>query len=416
MNIAIVGGGLAGLTVAHGLHSHHEITIFEAEETAGGSVRSVELTHQGHKLRFDMGFTLYNDWSYPLLYELLNQLQIEGRSVPMGFSVSGPHLDYSATLDNGTFQLEKKLFKPQLWGLASDIKAFQQKARKILAFPGSGRDITLGEYLEQHKFSAKFRDLFILPLGALYATIPPEELLHTRLEFFLKFLDNYGMLSPGEQPQWLAIDGGSKTFIHRFTKPFSAQIRTRTPILKVIRSQEGIEIHPRGETPQYFDRVIMAVPADEALRLLETPTEAEQNILSKFHYQKNLAILHNDPNYLPQKSLPHAIWHFHLPTQKKTPLSYSQNMNLVQPSGTPATYWVTHQSAKEPGPTQSLKKVVFPHFIPNIASHEGQLRFNEINNQKHTFYAGAYWYGGFAEDAIRSGQRVLDSLRQQIRL
>ncbi|MCP6423439.1 FAD-dependent oxidoreductase, partial [Klebsiella pneumoniae] len=36
MRIAIVGTGVAGLTCAHLLHPHHEVTVFEAAPRPGG--------------------------------------------------------------------------------------------------------------------------------------------------------------------------------------------------------------------------------------------------------------------------------------------------------------------------------------------------------------------------------------------
>ena len=41
MNIAIIGSGIAGLTVAHHLHPEHEITVYEKEDHIGGHVHTL---------------------------------------------------------------------------------------------------------------------------------------------------------------------------------------------------------------------------------------------------------------------------------------------------------------------------------------------------------------------------------------
>src|SRR3984957_12442282 len=41
--IAVVGGGIAGLTAAHYLSAGHDVTLFESETTAGGKIRSQQL-------------------------------------------------------------------------------------------------------------------------------------------------------------------------------------------------------------------------------------------------------------------------------------------------------------------------------------------------------------------------------------
>ena len=41
-----------------------------------------------------------------------------------------------------------------------------------------------------------------------------------------------------------------------------------------------------------FDKLVLATHADQALSLIDKPTEDEQNLLSTFKYSKNLAVLH----------------------------------------------------------------------------------------------------------------------------
>ena len=43
-----------------------------------------------------------------------------------------------------------------------------------------------------------------------------------------------------------------------------------------------------------YDKVVLATHADEALSLIENPTDNEKKILSNFQYKKNLAVIHTD--------------------------------------------------------------------------------------------------------------------------
>ena len=47
MRIAIVGSGIAGLTVAHRLHREHDITVFEAADWIGGHTHTVDVVWAG---------------------------------------------------------------------------------------------------------------------------------------------------------------------------------------------------------------------------------------------------------------------------------------------------------------------------------------------------------------------------------
>ena len=43
MKIAIIGGGISGLTVAHLLHEEHDLTLFEANDYVGGHTHTHEI-------------------------------------------------------------------------------------------------------------------------------------------------------------------------------------------------------------------------------------------------------------------------------------------------------------------------------------------------------------------------------------
>ncbi len=49
-----------------------------------------------------------------------------------------------------------------------------------------------------------------------------------------------------------------------------------------------------------YDKVVLATHADEALNLIENPTEDEKNILSNFSYKENIAYIHTDQRAMPK--------------------------------------------------------------------------------------------------------------------
>ena len=68
-------------------------------------------------------------------------------------------------------------------------------------------------------------------------------------------------------------------------------------INKIKRTSNGVKIY-YGDNDEFFDydKVVLATHADEALSLIENPSENEKNILSNFHYKNNLAVIHTDEN------------------------------------------------------------------------------------------------------------------------
>ena len=76
MEIAIISGGISGLTTAHLLCGGHEITLFEANDYLGGHTNTPDVTHEGVQYALDTGFIVFNERTYPNFIKLLDRLGI----------------------------------------------------------------------------------------------------------------------------------------------------------------------------------------------------------------------------------------------------------------------------------------------------------------------------------------------------
>ena len=75
MNIAIIGGGLTGLTAAYELLKHgHQVTVFESEKTLGGLAGSLKMPHWNWSLEYFYHHFFTNDKA---LISLANELGLE---------------------------------------------------------------------------------------------------------------------------------------------------------------------------------------------------------------------------------------------------------------------------------------------------------------------------------------------------
>ena len=93
--IAIVGGGISGLTVAERLSEQFEITLFEQNDYLGGHTQTHQLEIEGCSRGIDTGFIVYNDRTYPNFMALLARLGCEGQPTEMSFSLKRPNLEYN---------------------------------------------------------------------------------------------------------------------------------------------------------------------------------------------------------------------------------------------------------------------------------------------------------------------------------
>jgi predicted NAD/FAD-binding protein len=78
MRIAVIGGGISGLSAAWMLSQQHEVTVFEAERQPGGHSRTIQFRLDDRDYSIDVGFIVWNDRTYPLFMELLRLLDVAG--------------------------------------------------------------------------------------------------------------------------------------------------------------------------------------------------------------------------------------------------------------------------------------------------------------------------------------------------
>ena len=81
--VAVVGSGISGLSVAHGLAGHARVTLFEAGGYFGGHTHTVDVHLDGVTHGVDTGFLVLNERTYPNLLRLFDELRNQPR--PLGF-------------------------------------------------------------------------------------------------------------------------------------------------------------------------------------------------------------------------------------------------------------------------------------------------------------------------------------------
>ena len=87
LNIAIIGGGIAGNTLAYYLHKQHQITLYEANDYLGGHTHTHQIYIAGETHAVDTGFIVFNDKTYPEFERMLKEAGVAWRDSQMSFSV-----------------------------------------------------------------------------------------------------------------------------------------------------------------------------------------------------------------------------------------------------------------------------------------------------------------------------------------
>ncbi|MDF1553679.1 MAG: FAD-dependent oxidoreductase, partial [Deferrisomatales bacterium] len=151
LSIAVVGGGVAGITAAYLLQRRHAVTIYERNDYVGGHTHTIEIPGGPDPgLPVDTGFIVLNDRTYPLFNRLLQKLGVGVRDTEMSFSFqsAATGLEYAGTGLNGLFAQRRNLWRPSHWRLLYEIVRFCHKARFDLEIGGLAH-LTLQEYVDR---------------------------------------------------------------------------------------------------------------------------------------------------------------------------------------------------------------------------------------------------------------------------
>ena len=290
--------------------------------------------------------------------------------------------------------------------MIKDILRFNSVAKSKL--DGLDESMTIKEFLKQNKFSKYFIENYIIPMGAAIWSTAAEKTIEMPALFYIRFFQNHGLLQINNRPQWWVIKGGSKSYIEKIKEGFEKQIRLSTPVKKIIRHNNEVEVcfGKNGERSNKFDKVIIATHSDQALQILDDPNAKEKEILGAFPYQENEALLHTDESILPRKKQTWSSWNYFLNEGTKGPVTLTYSMNILQSLTAKTHFLVTLNNSENIDPKKILKKLTYQHPLFTVEGIKSQKEKHLISGKNNTFYCGAYWGNGFHEDGVVSALDV----------
>lgn len=405
MKIAVIGGGISGLASAYLLSRRFQVTLFEANSYPGGHTNTIQVEDGGASHAVDTGFVVFNDWTYPNFCKLLEQLEVESQDSDMSFSlrneVSG--LEYSGASFGTLFAQPRNLARPRFLRMLADIARFNRAAPRVLQRPTNGA--TVGQYLTQGAYSPEFVENYLLPVSASIWSSTPAQVRDFPLDFLVRFLNNHGILSVLRKPQWKVIKGGSKRYVEKLIRPFRQGLRLKCPVAALRRFEDRVEVKPQGLPWERFDHAVLAVHSDQALEMLQDPTEAERDVLGAIEYQRNATVLHTDRRMLPKRRRAWASWNYHLLPAPRGGVALTYHMNRLQRIQAEREFCVTLNREQAIDPQLTIRNFDYAHPIFSARALKAQKERHRIHGGR-THFCGAYWGCGFHEDGLNSALAV----------
>jgi uncharacterized protein len=421
--IAVIGSGISGLAAAYYLNRKHTVFLFESEPRLGGHTNTITVDTSRGPLPIDTGFIVYNDRTYPNLVKLLAELGIETQPSDMSFAVTcaDTGYEYSSRGLRGFFAQRVNLLRPMAYELFREILRFNRTAPRLLdsvgvpdgpgaSAPGDSVDFSLGDFLDEHHFRGVFLDYYLLPMASAVWSASVAAIRAFPARTLIRFMANHGMLGINTHPKWKAIRGGSRSYIAPLTAAYRERVFLDARISAVARSAAGVTLKFADRPALDFDHAVFACNCDRVLPLIESPSDAERDVLSRFTTSPNETCLHTDSRLLPRRPRARASWNYNLHLANGHAATVTYHMNRLQSLPAEEDYCVTLNANGSVDPAKVIRRMTYFHPLFTAAAIRAQARWHEISGADRLHFAGAYWFYGFHEDGLNSALRVARSL------
>ncbi|HUN91028.1 MAG TPA: FAD-dependent oxidoreductase [Burkholderiaceae bacterium] len=414
MKIAIVGAGIAGLACARELARRHEVVLYEAARRAGGHANTVDVTLEGRSHPVDTGFLVFNHRTYPKLRQLFDDLKVPTAPTEMSFSVSvadgRDRLEWAGTNLSTVFAQRRNLASPRFLRMLGELLRFNRHARAVGAGQRSADGLTLGEFLDRHRYGDALRHWYLLPMAAAIWSSPIEATLQHPFETFARFCANHGLLQVNGRPPWYTVPGGSRQYVDAIVSRLP-DVRLGDPVQRVEPlAAGGVRLVARHGVA-HFDHVVLASHSNQSLALLAPGAREQRQVLAAVGYQSNRALLHTDVALMPQCRSVWSAWNYQSSGSAEPRVAVTYLLNRLQPLPFRTPLLLSLNPIREPDPASVIDQFEYEHPLLDAAAVVAQRELPQVQGMGGVWLAGAWTGHGFHEDGLASGLSVAAAIQ-----
>lgn len=403
MRIAIVGSGGAGLATAWLLDGEHAVTLYERSTKLGGHANTIAVERDGITHRIDDGFSWFSDTLYPAFMRLLEIHEVPTRMIPMSLSVIRHSHRRTHVLPPTRFDALARTMINVPWLI--DLMRFNRVIdRAVPIVRGGDRALSVGEFIERHRYGEPFASEVLRPLlggmwGAPYARI--NDLAIYALTKYLVFHRPSGLTNY----PWHVVRDGAASYVAKIEAGLACDIRRGVSVNHLERAEDAgwMIVDDRGER-QRFDHVVLAAGARDVSRILAEVTglDATRELLGHFEYYCAHVATHGDRSFMPAAAKDWCVanlnWDGRMP-----------NLTLWSGMSAGAAIFTTYVMEREPANLDHVSTFHLP--LPTPALYRAQERLALRQGKDDLSFVGDWTHDfGSHEDAIQSAMHVCQRL------
>ena len=411
--VAVIGSGISGTSAAYYLNKlGYDVYLFESGSHFGGHTHTIDLEFEGQRMPVDTGFLVHNDRTYPNLIDFFEELKIETHLSEMSFSVvrRTDDIAWAGTNIFTVFAQPGNLFSMRFFRFLKEVLRFNKESKKYLLEYEGKPELTLDEMLITKGYTEDFKNWYLLPMGGCIWSSPTNEMLNFPAYTFLIFCLNHGLLQIFKRPQWKTVLNGCRTYIEKALSQIDNKFLNE-PVLEVVSEDNKLKLITEKRI-EYFDYCLICSHPPQTLEIFKNADFLTKNLLSKFKYQKNKAVLHFDESVLPREKIAWAAWNY-LSTESTSgndKVSVSYLINKLQPLPVEKAVIVTLNPASKIEKNKVVKEINYQHPLFSIDAIMAQREMVNIQGRQGVYFSGAWLRYGFHEDGILSSKSVINKL------
>lgn len=401
--LAVIGTGMAGMSISYFLKDNYDITVFEKNNYIGGHTNTIEVFDGEAQKPMDTGFMVFNEITYPNMLKLFKKLGVEYYNTDMSFSVQHKKsgLEYNGSSLDGLFCQRKNLLNPKFIKMLININRFNKESPKLLQ-EGKLDNLSIKDMVEKYEYGIEMFEKFLSPMSSAVWSTPPDKMGDFPAATLVQFFYNHGFLGLDTQHQWKTVKGGSREYRNKLIDSFKDRIKVHNGAKKVSKKENAqYQIIDTNNEKHDFDLVVFACHADEALSLIEAPSEMHKKLLEPFKYQENIAIVHQDETVMPKTKKAWSSWNYILKNNSEAFTVYY--MNKLQNISEKKDFFININGEESVDKDKVIQRIVYHHPLFNEKTQETQKVLFDINKYSEGMYfCGSYFRYGFHEDALLS--------------
>ena len=422
--VAIIGAGMAGVSVAWLLDGLRDVVLIESRDSIGGNVRSLDVELDGHQFAVDLGAQFFHPGPYPVYTTLLESLGLfppdvaappPSAAFPASITLEDPGEEtprfVSPINPTRPWPVTEEWNLPGLFAFFTAFTAAQAREQNDESWT-----LTLGDWLPTLGLDPAQWEGMILPWAASLFSGDIEQARGMSARAAMLFAAKALPQNITEQVVYYVLRNGLIEPMHRMLDQCSTvQVLTNTAVAGVSRGGgRRFTVHCADGQSFAVDDVVFAASGPGTLQLLNgiPASGAEQSALSGIEFHHASLALHTDPIYAPVNPL---YWSFlNCQLQGTSFCEASMWMADVVTGAPPATAaklwksWTTHRSLQ---PAQVLHTADFMHMLPTPASIQAQTDTRQLQGRTGLWFAGGYLYPYDAQEtALLSAIEVANGL------